>query len=129
MAAAHEREIDIYTVGVVTCRPTMREARDYHDHCIVEQADWDAVDNILDMRKVDRTSVSPEELDQLRRHVAHGLGGVPIIGDPDHVAGELARFAEAGITGMGFSFVNYADELPFFCQEVVPRLRRMGLRA
>jgi hypothetical protein len=26
-------------------------------------------------------------------------------------------------------FVNYLDELPYFVQEVVPRLQRMGLRA
>jgi FMNH2-dependent dimethyl sulfone monooxygenase len=24
--------------------------------------------------------------------------------------------------------VNYLDELPFFCDEVLPRLERMGLR-
>ena len=29
---------------------------------------------------------------------------------------------------MGISLVNYLDELPFFCDEVLPRLERMGLR-
>jgi FMNH2-dependent dimethyl sulfone monooxygenase len=24
--------------------------------------------------------------------------------------------------------INYLDELPFFCDEVLPRLERMGLR-
>ena len=46
------REIDVYTVGVVTCRPTAREAEDYYHHCIVDSADWRAVDNILAMRNV-----------------------------------------------------------------------------
>ena len=36
--------------------------------------------------------------------------------------------SEAGLTGIGVSFVNYADELPYFCDEVLPRLQRMGLR-
>jgi dimethylsulfone monooxygenase len=27
------------------------------------------------------------------------------------------------------SFVNYVDELPYFCAEVLPRLARAGLRA
>jgi len=26
------------------------------------------------------------------------------------------------------SLVNYADELPYFCAEVLPRLERAGLR-
>jgi hypothetical protein len=26
------------------------------------------------------------------------------------------------------SFVNYLDELPYFCAEVLPRLERLGLR-
>jgi dimethylsulfone monooxygenase len=29
---------------------------------------------------------------------------------------------------MGISLVNYVDELPFFCDEVLPRLERLGLR-
>ena len=30
--------------------------------------------------------------------------------------------------GVGLSLVNYADELPFFCDEVLPRLERLGVR-
>src|SRR5437879_6253740 len=46
-AAAYGREIDVYTVGVITCRPTRKEAEDYYRHCIVDNADWPAVDLIL----------------------------------------------------------------------------------
>ena len=34
----------------------------------------------------------------------------------------------AGARGIALSFVNYTDELPFFRDEVMPRLARMGLR-
>ena len=57
------------------------------------------------------------------------MGGVPIVGDPDTVARELAQLAAAGAKGIALSFVNYLDELPFFRDEVLPRLARMGLRA
>ena len=30
--------------------------------------------------------------------------------------------------GVAVSLVNYLDELPFFCEEVLPRLQRSGLR-
>ena len=37
--------------------------------------------------------------------------------------------SQAGLRGIGFSFVNYLKELPYFCDEVLPRLERMGIRA
>src|SRR5258705_1342209 len=43
-AAVLGRAIGVFTVGVITCRPTMREAEEYHHHVVVEQADWVAVD-------------------------------------------------------------------------------------
>jgi hypothetical protein len=30
---------------------------------------------------------------------------------------------------MAMKFVNYLSELPYFCQEVLPRMERLGLRA
>src|SRR5947209_11930662 len=34
------RELGVYTVGVVTCRPTRKEAEEYWNYAIVEHADW-----------------------------------------------------------------------------------------
>jgi len=127
-AAEQGREIDVYSVGVITCRPSAKEAAEYHRHCIIDSADWGAVDNILAMRKVDFDNTPPAELTRMRHFVAHGLGGIPIVGDPDQVAGELEKLSRGGVRGIGVSFVNYADELPFFCDEVLPRLERIGLR-
>ena len=56
------------------------------------------------------------------------MGGLPLVGDPDTIANQMADLAAAGLRGIAVSFVNYLDELPFFCAEVVPRLARMGLR-
>lgn len=128
LAAEQGREIDVYSVGVITCRPTKAEAEEYHRHCIIEDADWGAVDNILAMRNVRPDTVGAEEFARRRRLQANGMGGVPIVGDPETVATEIARFASAGLRGIGVSFVNYLQELPYFCDEVLPRLERMGLR-
>ena len=46
----------------------------------------------------------------------------------DHVAAQLADLSKAGLTGIAISLVNYLNELPYFCDEVLPRLERMGLR-
>jgi len=56
------------------------------------------------------------------------MGGLPLVGDPDLVAQELARLAALGLKGIAVSFVNYLDELPYFCAEVLPRLAHAGLR-
>ncbi|HZT52440.1 MAG TPA: hypothetical protein VFA22_10925, partial [Stellaceae bacterium] len=111
-----------------TCKPTMRQAQDYYHHCIVEHADWNAVDRILAMKNITPQS-HPQEFARLRSEQANGMGGLPIVGDPDYVANVLATLSEAGLTGIGVSFVNYLDELPYFCDEVLPRLARRGLRA
>ena len=122
------REIDVYTVGVVTCRPTAREAEDYYRHCIVDNADWRAVDNILAMKNVTAEKHGPEEFQRIRNHQANGMGGLPLVGDPDTVARQMAQLTAAGLNGIAVSFVNYLDELPYFCAEVLPRLARLGLR-
>jgi len=122
------RDIDVYTVGVVTCRPTLREAEEYYRHCIVDHADWRAVDNILEMKHVTAEQHGPVEFQRLRNHQANGMGGLPLVGDPDSVTRQLAQLAAAGLTGIAVSFVNYLDELPYFCAEVLPRLARLGLR-
>jgi len=127
-AATYGREIDVYTVGVITCRPTQKEAEDYYRHCIVDHADWSAVDLILAKKNISRDTVGEAVFNEQRANYANGMGGVSIVGDPDSVACQLADLSHAGLRGVGVSFVNYADELPSFCDEVIPRLERMGVR-
>jgi alkanesulfonate monooxygenase SsuD/methylene tetrahydromethanopterin reductase-like flavin-dependent oxidoreductase (luciferase family) len=54
--------------------------------------------------------------------------GFPIVGSPDDVAARLAEIHATGISGIGFSLVNYVTETPLLVQELLPRLQRMGLR-
>jgi len=50
------------------------------------------------------------------------------VGTPDKVAEELAGLSDAGLRGIALSFVDYLGELPYFCEEVLPRLARLGVR-
>ncbi len=127
-AARYGREIDVYTVGVVTCRPTAADAEAYYRHCVVENADWSAVDLILAKKKITPQNHSPADFQMKRNGYAQGMGGFPVVGDPDEVARVLGELSQAGVRGIGISFVNYADELPYFCDEILPRLKRMGVR-
>jgi alkanesulfonate monooxygenase SsuD/methylene tetrahydromethanopterin reductase-like flavin-dependent oxidoreductase (luciferase family) len=124
----HGQDIGIYTVGVVTCRRTQKEAEDYHHHAIIDNADFSAIDRILAMKNITPETKGLEEFNRQRRFYANGMGGLPIVGDADHVAKTLADLSTAGVTGIGISLINYLDELPYVRDEVLPRLERLGLR-
>ncbi len=129
-AKSYGREIEVYTVGQVICRPTQQEADDYYRHAIIDNADWGAVEAMMTLRNITRENHSAEEYEARRRYFAgNAIGGYPFVGSPDRVAQELAAISEAGIRGIALSFVNYLDEVPYFAAEVLPRLARLGLRA
>lgn len=67
-------------------------------------------------------------LGTMRSRFAAGHGSCPLIGTRDDVAEEIARYAKAGFDGMTLAFVDYAGELEYFVQEVLPRLERLGVR-
>jgi FMNH2-dependent dimethyl sulfone monooxygenase len=127
-AAETGRQVGIFTTTYVVCRKTTKEAQDYHHYYAEENADWPAVDHLMELQGLHAQSFPPEHFKAFRDRFAGGHGVFPIIGDPDHVAGELARVSAAGFDGTTVAFVNYVDELPYFCQEVLPRLEKMGLR-
>ncbi len=127
-ASGAGRELGVYTVGVITCKPSRKEAEEYYHHWSVELADWSAVDGILAIKNISPQTVPSAEFDLKRRQYTEGMGGLSIVGDPDQVAKQLADLSTAGLTGIAVSGVNYLEELPFFCAEVMPRLERAGVR-
>src|SRR5215472_4434353 len=112
-ARALGREIEVFTVGQVVCRPTQKEAEEYYRHAIIDNADWGAVDGMLALKDITPYAMPMEEYEKKRHYFAgNAIGGYP------HV----------GMRGIAISFVNYLDEVPYFCDEVLPRLARLGVR-
>jgi len=123
------RDIEVFTVGQVICRPTQQEADDYYQHVNIENADWGAIDGMLANKSITPQTMLPEEYDAKRRYfAANAVGGYPFVGTPDRIAEELAIISQAGVRGIALSFVNYLAEVPYFCDEVLPRLQRAGVR-
>ena len=128
-ARALGREIDVYTVGQVICRSSQKEAQDYYQHALIDNADWGAIDGMLANKSITPQTIPPDEYAAKRRYfAANAVGGYPFVGTPDHVAAELETISRAGVRGIALSFVNYLHELPYFCDEVLPRLARLGVR-
>jgi alkanesulfonate monooxygenase SsuD/methylene tetrahydromethanopterin reductase-like flavin-dependent oxidoreductase (luciferase family) len=128
-AAALGRELEVFTVGQVCCRPTQKEAEDYYHYSVIEMADWGSVDGMLRIKDITPETVGAEEYKKKREYFAsRAIGGYPFVGSPDHVAEELATLSRGGIRGIAFSMINWLEELPLFRDEVLPRLERMGVR-
>ena len=128
-AAGLGRDLRVFTTSYVVCRPTTKEAEEYHEHYANRSADWPAVDALMRSQQLNAKSFPPEVFTMFRKRFAGGHGVFPIIGDPDTVANGLAAISEAGFDGTTVAFVNYTEEFPYFRDAVLPRLERMRLRA
>jgi len=133
MARELGREVQVWTPVGIICRSTQGDADDFIDY-LVEHADWDALGHLAEMHANDaRTRTDVEGVlrrrgdEPVQRQVL-ARGSYCAIGDPDHVAAELLRLQRVGFDGLVLNFVNYLAELPFFAQEVLPRLERHGVR-
>ena len=122
------RDMGVFTLSHVVCRPTRAEAEEYLRYYADENADWNAVDNLMALQGVHAQSFTKEMLQTFRTRFASGHGSCPLIGTPDDVADEIERFAKAGFSGMTLAFVDYIGELEYFAAEVLPRLEKKGVR-
>jgi dimethylsulfone monooxygenase len=133
LARALGREVQVWTPVGVICRPTGRQADDYLRH-LVEHADWGALGHLAELHASDARNRTDAE--GVLRHTGEGAlerqvlarGSYCAVGDADRVTRELVRLHAVGFDGLVLNFVNYLDELPFFSQEVLPRLEQQGVR-
>ncbi|MFN3938856.1 MAG: LLM class flavin-dependent oxidoreductase [Gemmobacter sp.] len=128
-AAEAGRKVGVYTTTHVVCRPSRAEAEDYYEHYAATMADTAALDYMTATQSKNATNHDPETYRLHRKWFAGGAGTYPLVGTPEDIAGQMQAMAQAGFAGTTVSFVNFADELPFFCDGVLPILARMGLRA
>jgi FMNH2-dependent dimethyl sulfone monooxygenase len=124
-ARAAGREIGVYSSGLLICRPTRREAEEYHHYVTVENADETAIHRMMEIKG--QLDLPSDEVARIRTATSNGRA-MQLYGSPDDIAEILARASAAGITGVGLSTVNDIAEFPYFRAEVLPRLERLGLR-
>ncbi len=101
---------------------------EYHEYYTTQMGDYAAADHLMELQGLHAQSFPPEAFKLFRQRFLGGHGVYPLIGDPDDVAAELAKISAAGFIGTTITFVNYVDEFPYFRDEVLPRLERLGLR-
>jgi FMNH2-dependent dimethyl sulfone monooxygenase len=122
------RDVGVYTVCHVVCRETQAEADDYYERYAVELADHAAVDIHMAGKKEFSQSHDATAYERYRKRFAGGAGSYPLVGTPEKIVEDMAAISAKGYAGIALSFVNYTQELPFFCDRVLPLLRKAGLR-
>jgi alkanesulfonate monooxygenase SsuD/methylene tetrahydromethanopterin reductase-like flavin-dependent oxidoreductase (luciferase family) len=133
-ARGYGHDIDVWTPIAVVCRPTRKQANEFVQYCI-DNADWTALDKRHEILRKNPKGSRSQSLETAReiREGEHartiiGRSHYTVTGTPDEVAQDMQRLHQVGYGGVAIGFVNYLDELPYFAQEVLPRLERMGLR-
>ena len=136
--ARHSRQISVYTMGHVVCRPTRKEAEDYYHYFAEEMADTEGQQYYRGHRgtTVPAEGAAPIARPFENRFTRQGRfrydgaypGVYPFVGTPDDIAAEMAAMSATGLAGCTVAFVDYLKEIPFFVQAVLPRLERLGLR-
>jgi|SRR5579862_1302673 len=142
MRQKYGKELNIMTTAHIICRPTETEALDYRQY-VLDHADIESTDGlmsallganknaVLNMNLPLDATEAEIKVNYIRQRdrwtLGHGTFG-PITGTPDQVADTICKMKDVGYSGLAFSFVNYLNELPYFQQEVMPRLEARGLR-
>jgi dimethylsulfone monooxygenase len=137
-AIRYGRAIRVFTMGHVVCRPTRAEAEAYYQYFAEEMADTEGQAYYRRNRGTSVPDASgsmarPFEnrftrANRSKRYAGAYPGSYPFVGSPDDVAEEMVRMSATGLAGCTIAFVDYLREIPYFVQEVLPRLVRLGVR-
>lgn len=138
VAASYGRQVGVYTMAHIVCRPTRKEAEDYYYYFAEEMADREALDyyrrqkgiaSPQDVRYIDRPLLTRFSRGTGKSYSGSYPGAWPLIGTPDDITEQIGQMHQQGLAGASIAFLDYLREAPYFLAEVLPRMQRAGLRA
>ncbi len=121
--AKHGRELRTIINPMIVCRETDSEAQRYHQ-AILDAADRGAIEGFVAHQRGGDAVAWKAHGDT---HRALG-GNIQIIGSPDHVVDKLIGLKRAGCDGIQIAFFDFAPDLEFFGNAVLPLMCQAGLR-
>ena len=128
MAQEAGRDIQVWIHAYVVCRETEKEAKEYAEYYIVEKGDYDAVNNLLKIFRMQSETLPADDLDQFRRHFIGGHGGYPLIGTPEQIVDGMNDLIKMGIDGILISWVDYKTECQQWIDKILPLMEQAGQR-
>jgi dimethylsulfone monooxygenase len=117
------RQVKTIINPMVICRPTEKEARAYYDS-IVDAADVGAIEGFLERRASGDAIGWKTDLGAYR---AVG-GNMQIVGSPEQVVDRFIQLKQAGCDGVQLTFFDFAADLDYFGQAIMPLMQQAGLR-
>jgi len=140
-AAEFGHDTEVYMLTQIVCRPSRTDAEDFYHYYAEEHADHEALDYFRRQRmKTLSKGATGHELPYTRTQMTRftqstgksysGMfpGIYPLVGTADDIVSEMIKLKTTGISGSALVFLNYLQEMPYFVDEVLPRMERAGLR-
>lgn len=124
----YRREIGVLTYALVICRDSEAEAR-AELRRLLDEADWEAANNWISVLGIQSGSFDGNIRGPLAEQFVAGAGAALVVGDPGQVTDQLAEISASGLDGAMLGFIDWAEELEYFGDKVMPLLRQAGLRA
>ena len=135
--APYGRMLPVYAMAHVVCRPTQREAEEFFYYFAEEMADEDGQKYYRRNRGATAGSGNAAIARPFENRFMKATGkkfdgaypgSFPLVGTPDAIVQEMAAMSAAGLAGTSVAFLDYLKEIPYFIQEILPRLERISLR-
>ena len=122
-AAELGRKVRTIINPMIICRSTEKEAQQYYD-AIVAAADPGAIEGFLGRRAAGDAQGWKTDVGAYR---AVG-GNIQIIGSPEQIVERFLQLKKAGCDGVQLTFFDFALDLAFFGEKVMPLMKEAGLR-
>jgi alkanesulfonate monooxygenase SsuD/methylene tetrahydromethanopterin reductase-like flavin-dependent oxidoreductase (luciferase family) len=94
---------------------------------MMQHADWGAANNVLSVLGVYDEPYGTQAESMQERFIL-GWGGYSFVGSPEQVTETFRQASEAGIDGVLFGLLDYAEELEYLERALLPLMREAGLR-
>jgi FMNH2-dependent dimethyl sulfone monooxygenase len=121
--AAKGRALRTIINPMIVCRETEQEAQRYHQ-AILDAADRGAIAGFVGHQRSGDAVAWQQHGDT---HRALG-GNIQIVGSPEQVIDKLIGLKRAGCDGIQVAFFDFAPDLEFFGEAVLPLMYEAGLR-
>lgn len=125
-AAGYKRQCGVMSFALVCCRDTEEEAKALYQH-IVDEGDWEAARNIMDLLGMESESFTEQVKHFSERFIA-GWGGYPLVGTPEQVVDKMKELHDLGVEGLILAWLDYHEEMKYFGERVLPLMVQAGLR-
>jgi FMNH2-dependent dimethyl sulfone monooxygenase len=130
IAADAGREVSVWGIAHFNIKDTDEEAEAFRRYYVDENGDYETAKRYATQMVAADTPAHDKfrrDSDLMRLIMSTG-GNRALIGSPERVAEELAGIAAGGVDGVGMMFMNYEEGIQRYTDQLLPLLRKDGLR-